>query len=211
MPIFVMRPVIQASFNPAFMSEVKINQSVAILIDGNNIEKSLHEVIGADNAMPNFDTLIPKLVGNRSLSRLMYFREGQNISSKLAERLREHYHGSVAPCHKSADIPLAINAIQISQKVDTIIILSGDSDYVELVRHLRFDGIRVEIAAVKATTAKILIEEAEHFTPIEAEDCFTYDKPSKGRKQGKTTPPRTPGKKKSKPQEPATAKKTSRN
>ena len=107
---------------------IEISQSVAILMDGNNIEKSLHSLIGDKNAMLNFDTLIPKILDNRSLNRLIYFREGANISTKLAERLHGNYHGSVVPCHKSADIPLTIKAMQIAQKVDTIIILSGDSD-----------------------------------------------------------------------------------
>ncbi len=40
---------------------VEINQSVAILVDGNNIEKSLHGLMGAKNVMLNFDLLIPKL------------------------------------------------------------------------------------------------------------------------------------------------------
>lgn len=154
--------------------KVKINQSVAILVDGNNIEISLHSLVKDANAMLNFDTLIPKLLDNRGLNRLIYFREGKSISSKLAERLHDHYHGSVVPCYKSADIPLSIKATQIAQKVDTIIILSGDADYVELVRHLKSEGVRVEIAAISQTTAKILIEEADHFTPITEEDCFIF-------------------------------------
>lgn len=154
--------------------DININQSVAILIDGNNIEMSLHKLVGDKNAMINFDTLIPKLLENRGLSRLIYFREGVSISPKLAERLHTHYHGSVTPCHKSADIPLTIKATQIAPKVDTIIILSGDADYVELVRHLKSEGVRVEIAAVEKTTAAILKEEADYFTAITEADCFVY-------------------------------------
>ena len=153
---------------------VNINQSVAILVDGNNMEKSLHDLVKNTSAMLNFDTLIPKLLDNRSLNRLIYFREKKNISSKLAERLHDNYHGSVVPCYKSADIPLTIKATQIAQKVDTIIILSGDADYVELVRHLKSEGVRVEIAAVERTTARILQEEADYFVPITADDCFIY-------------------------------------
>ena len=151
---------------------VRINQSVAILIDGNNIEISLQDLVKQKNALLDFDKLIPKLLDNRGLSRLIYFREGKSISDKLAERLLNNFHGSVMPCHKSADIPLTIKATQIAKKVDTIIILSGDSDYVELVRHLRGEGVRVEIAAVEKTTAKILVDEADHFTPIVEEDCY---------------------------------------
>ena len=152
--------------------KVNINQSVAILIDGNNIELSLQALVNKKNALLDFDAIIPKLLDNRGLSRLMYFREGKSISSKLADRLLKHFHGSVIPCHKSADIPLTIKATQIATKVDTIIILSGDSDYVELVRHLKGEGVRVEIAAIENTTAQILKDEADLFTPITAEDCY---------------------------------------
>ena len=151
-----------------------VNQSVAILCDGNNIERSIHEQAGNNRTMINFDKLIPRLLNNRGLNRLIYFREGLQISEKLAGRLYDKYYGSVLPCHKSADIPLTIKATQLSSKVDTIIILSGDSDYVELVRHLRGEGVRVEIAAVEKTTAKILIDEADHFHPITREDWFVY-------------------------------------
>jgi len=154
---------------------IKISQSVAILVDGNNIEISLHQKYSHQNIMLNFDNLIPRLLGDRGLNRLIYFREGKNISTKLAERLHDHFHGSVSPCHKSADIPLTIKATQLAKKVDTIIILSGDSDYVELVSHLKSEGVRVEIAAVKDTTAAILLEECDYFHSIEKNDCFVFD------------------------------------
>ncbi len=152
---------------------VLISQSVAILIDGNNIERSIHTETDNENTMLNFDTLIPKLLDNRGLSRLVYFREGKQISQKLKERLHNFYHGSVRPCHKSADIPLTIKATQVASKVDTIIIMSGDSDFIELVRHLKFEGVRVEIAAVPRTASKLLIEEADYYQPLTKEFWFT--------------------------------------
>lgn len=153
---------------------VRVHQTVAVLIDGNNIEMSIHSMMHSKSAMLDFDKVIPKILEDRGLNRLIYFREGLNISEKLAERLHKHYHGSVVPCHKSADIPLTITATQIAGKVDTIIIMSGDSDYVELVRHLKSRGVRVEIASVKATTAQILIDEADYSYEINKEDCFVF-------------------------------------
>ncbi|MGM5484313.1 MAG: NYN domain-containing protein [Nanobdellota archaeon] len=151
-----------------------INQSVAILCDGNNIERSIQES-RSSNTMLNFDTVIPRLLNGRGLNRLIYFREGKNISKKLAERLHNNYYGSVVPCHKSADIPLSIKATQLASKVDTIIILSGDSDYVDLVSHLKSEGVRVEIAAVKKTTSRLLTGEADYFHPIVDEDLFVFN------------------------------------
>ncbi|SVD03762.1 uncharacterized protein METZ01_LOCUS356616 [marine metagenome] len=161
------------------MSQILINQSVAILCDGNNIEKSIHNVSKNKNAMINFDTLIPKLLNGRGLNRMIYFREGKSISSKFADRLHENFYGSVIPCHKSADIPLTIKATQLASKVDTIIIMSGDSDYVELVTHLKGEGVRVEIAAVKETTAQILIDKSDYMHEITSNDWFVYKAPKK--------------------------------
>ena len=162
------------------MDPIQITQSVAILCDGNNIERSIHEQSQSTHTMVNFDDLIPKLLNGRGLNRLIYFREGKAISTKFADRLHENFYGAVIPCHKSADIPLSIKATQLSSKVDTIIIMSGDSDFIELVRHLKAEGVRVEIAAVKKTTAKILLEEASYFHEITKDDWFEYKAPGKG-------------------------------
>lgn len=171
------------------MSEkIQVSQTVAILIDGNNIERSLETEYGADSRMVNFDVLVPRLLGNRGLNRLIYFREGQNISSRLADKLHAEFYGSVRACHKSADIPLSIKATQLAGKVDTIIILSGDSDYVELVRHLKGEGVRVEICAVENHVAQVLKDEADYFYLMQKTDCFGANLPqqrSVGRRPGR--------------------------
>jgi len=177
--------------NDTTAANVSISQSVAILVDGNNIERSIHDAVGSKHTMINFDTLIPKLLGNRGLNRLVYFREGKQISSKLEERLHANYHGSVQPCHKSADIPLTIKATQLASKVDSIIILSGDSDYVDLVLHLKAEGVRVEIAAVAKTTSRFLIDAADYFHEITKDDWFSLppkksSRPARSKTEGST-------------------------
>ena len=165
------------------LENMVINQSVAILVDGNNIERSIHSLTGDSGHMLNFDRLIPELLHKRSLNRLVYFREGKNISSKLQERLHNQFHGSVRPCHKSADIPLSIKATQLASKVDTIIILSGDSDFIELVQHLKGEGVRVEIASVEKNTSAMLKEEADYFHPITAKHWFSIPPKKNPRKK----------------------------
>jgi uncharacterized LabA/DUF88 family protein len=157
-------------------NKISINQNVAILIDGNNIERSIHGESNDTSSMLNIDELVPELLKDRQLNRMVYFREGKKISEKLNDRFQKNYHGSVVPCHKSADIPLTIKATQLASKVDTIIIMSGDSDFVELVTHLQAMGVRVEIAAVKSTTSRYLLEVADQFHEITKKHWFTFGK-----------------------------------
>ena len=63
--------------------------------------------------------------------------------------------------------------------MDTIIIMLGDSDFVELVAHLKVEVVRVEIASVHNNTAKILISEANYYHDITKEDWFVYKRSRK--------------------------------
>ena len=154
--------------------EIKMSQKVAILIDGNNIEIGIKREFGNPNLMLDFDNIIPKLIKDRGLNRLKYFREGRSISPKFAERLQENFHGTVRPCHKTADIPLTIEATQLADKVDTIILMSGDSDYIELVRYLKHKGVRVEIACFEKSASSLLIREADYHYWITKDDLYEF-------------------------------------
>ena len=61
--------------------------------------------------------------------------------------------------------------------------MSGDSDFVELVRHLKAEGVRVEIAAVPATTSRLLTDEADYFHEITSNDWFTLETKKSPRKK----------------------------
>jgi hypothetical protein len=153
------------------MVQVNHNQSVAMLVDGNNIGISIHHTFGP-NCMLNFDSVVPNVLNGRGLNRFIYLREGKNISEKFAERLRKNFFGIVIPCIKSADIPLTIQAVKLAEKVDTIVLFSGDSDYCELVDFLKGSGVRVEIVAMKESASKTLIEKADGHYYITKDDVF---------------------------------------
>ena len=154
--------------------EIKISQTVSIFIDGNNIGRSIDSAYG-DNCMLNIDAIIPKILSRRSLNGLVYLREGKFISSKFTERLKRKYFGIVESCHKSADIPLTIHAVKQSEKVDTIVICSGDSDYLPLVTYLKSVGVRVEIVCVSHSASKMLLDAADSYYFIQKEDVFNLN------------------------------------
>ena len=67
--------------------------------------------------------------------------------------------------------------------------MSGDSDYVELVRHLKGEGVRVEIASIPSSTAQVLVDEADYVHNITKE--FWFSLPPK-QKTGRRPPRNAP-------------------
>jgi uncharacterized protein (TIGR00288 family) len=154
------------------MEDFKISQSVAILIDGNNIGMSIHNGFKNKSMMLDYEKVIPKLLNGRGLCRFYFFREGDNISEKLSKRLQEKFCGITVPCGKSADVRIAITAVELASKVDTIILMSGDSDFIPLVEHLKSHGVRVEVVGVSGFFSKELIKVSDYHYCIVIDDCF---------------------------------------
>lgn len=62
------------------------------------------------------------------------------------------------------DVGLAMDAIKIASKVDVIVIVSGDGDYLPLVTYLQnTSGCLVEVIGFRQTTSGRLVEEADDF------------------------------------------------
>lgn len=154
---------------------VNIEQSVAILIDGNNLEKSIHKLHNSTRYVLDYQEFIPKILKKRSLKKMMYFREGEFISNKLTDKLKQHYFGITKPCGKSVDVPLTIAAVRLSEKVDTIIIFSGDVDYLDLVDYLQSNGVRVEIVSTDHSVSGELVKKVDNYTKIYKNDCICLD------------------------------------
>ena len=68
------------------------------------------------------------------------------------------------------DIGLAMDTIELAPKLDTIIIVSGDGDYVPLVQHLRHAlGCRIEVIAFGKSSAASLRDACDSFIDLEAD------------------------------------------
>ncbi len=65
------------------------------------------------------------------------------------------------------DVGIAMDAIEQAPKIDTIVLISGDGDFVPLVEHLRRAmGCRVEVMAFEKSTNKQLKETADSFIDL---------------------------------------------
>lgn len=66
------------------------------------------------------------------------------------------------------DIGIAMDAIEMAPKLDVIVLISGDGDFIALVQHLkRALGCRVEVIAFGSSASSKLQDEADHFTNLD--------------------------------------------
>lgn len=70
------------------------------------------------------------------------------------------------------DVGITVDAIKMADKLDAIILLTGDGDYVPLVTYLQQQGCLVEIGAFHQTTSSKLLEVADSFLDLSGNKRF---------------------------------------
>ena len=66
------------------------------------------------------------------------------------------------------DIGIAMDTIELANKLDTIVLVSGDGDFVPLLQHLRSAmGCKIEVMAIGPSSSGKLREEADEFFDID--------------------------------------------
>ncbi len=74
------------------------------------------------------------------------------------------------------DMGIAIDSIAIAPKLDTIVLVSGDGDFVPLVEMLKAQGCRVEVVSFRRSTAIELVEASTKYIAIEESMLFKEKK-----------------------------------
>ena len=64
------------------------------------------------------------------------------------------------------DDGLAMDAVRLSNKLDVVVMVSGDGDYVPLVEYLKNNGPQVEAIAFAESSSRLLVEAVDDFTDI---------------------------------------------
>jgi uncharacterized LabA/DUF88 family protein len=140
------------------MSLIKhISQRVAVLIDVQNL---YHSAKNLYQARVNFQEILKSAVGQRSLIRAFAYvvrtKTGEEkpffealIKLGIETRVRDlqEFYGGLKKA--DWDVGITIDAIRISPSVDTIILASGDGDFLQLVEYLKNQGKRVEIIGIR--------------------------------------------------------------
>ncbi|BCX14053.1 MAG: NYN domain-containing protein [Candidatus Dojkabacteria bacterium] len=153
------------------------DQRVAVLVDVQNLYYSAKHLY---SARINFKNLLKLSVKNRLLTRAIayvitseenakekeFFDAVNQAGFEVKEKELQTFLGGAKK--GDWDLGIAMDAIRLGNKVDSIILASGDGDYVPVVNYLQQAlGCLVEVIAFKKTTSKNLIEIADDFINIE--------------------------------------------
>ncbi|HXK39309.1 MAG TPA: NYN domain-containing protein [Candidatus Paceibacterota bacterium] len=151
-------------------------QRVAVFIDAQNLYHSAKHLYGAK---VNFGDVVTDAVAGRALVRATAYviatEEGseQSFFDALTKVGIEAKHKDLqifAGGQKKADwdVGLAIDAVKLAPKLDTVILISGDGDFIPLVEYLQMnEGCQVEVVSFGRSTSGALIEVADHFTDLD--------------------------------------------
>ena len=66
------------------------------------------------------------------------------------------------------DVGLCMDVVRHVDKVDAVVLVSGDGDFVDLLDYLRGRGIQTEVIGFGKTTSKRLVDEADEFLDLDA-------------------------------------------
>lgn len=159
-------------------------QRIGVFVDVQNMfysAKALHQ------SKIDYSKLLLEIVGGRNLVRAIAYivqkpdvdqssftdalcRLGYEIKTK---DLRLRPDGTAKG---DWDMGIAIDTISIASKLDAVVLVTGDGDFVPLVELLKYHGCRVETVSFRRSTAIELINVSTKYTAIEESMLFKEKK-----------------------------------
>lgn len=144
-------------------------QKVGIFVDAENIETSGWK---HHSGRTDYKKILDN-VGDREILRIIYYKPQFKEISNEFENFWGHMGGEIKKPVKNADCFLIIDAVTMADKLDVVIILGGDKDYLPLIWYLRSRGCRVEIWAWPEATSDSMKEAADFFFPLDKNYIIT--------------------------------------
>ena len=153
------------------------DQRVAVLVDVQNIYYSARNLF---STKVNFKALLKHVTHGRLLVRAIayvinaeaagekvnFFEAVNEAGFEVKEKELTVFLGGAKK--GDWDLGIAMDAIRLGHKVDSVVLISGDGDFCPLVNYLQQSlGCPVEVVAFKHTTNHTLITMADDFTNIE--------------------------------------------
>jgi len=150
-------------------------QRVAVLIDVQNMYHSAKHLYGA---RVNFREVLKAAVAGRELVRAVGYvirtESGEEksflealIKIGIETRLKDLQIFAGGMKKADWDVGLSIDAVKLASTfINTIVLVTGDGDFVPLVEYLRGKGIQIEVMAFARSASQKLQEAADDFIDL---------------------------------------------
>ena len=126
----------------------------------------------------NFGNVLKDAVGDRKLIRAIaygiktlegqeekFFEALEKVGYEVKTKDLQIFPGGAKK--GDWDVGIAVDAIKMSKSLDAIVLISGDGDYIPLVKYIQSTtGCRVEGMAFGESTSNKLVEELDDFTNL---------------------------------------------
>jgi uncharacterized LabA/DUF88 family protein len=156
-------------------------QRVGVFIDTQNVYHSARNLY---QARVNFGAVLKEAVAGRKLVRAVAYvitteagdeKNFFEALSKLGIETKTKDLQIFAGGAKKADwdVGLAVDAIKMSPRLDSVVIVSGDGDFIPLVEYLQTIGVQVEVVSFGKSTSGKLREVVDDFVDL-SEDPKKY-------------------------------------
>ncbi len=153
-------------------------QRVGVFIDTQNL---YHSAKNLYHARVNFGNLLKDAVADRRLVRARayvvttesgeekgFFEALGKIGIETRTKDLQIFFGGAKKA--DWDVGMAVDAITMAPKLDTVILFTGDGDFIPLVEYLqRHSGCQVEVVSFGRSTSGRLKEVADHFLDLDGE------------------------------------------
>lgn len=151
-------------------------QRVSVFVDVQNLYYSARALY---SEKVNFKEILKEAVLGRKLIRAIayavragekdedaFYKALENIGFEVKLKDLQVFYGGAKKA--DWDIGIAMDAIEQAPKIDTVILVSGDGDFVPLVEHLkRALGCRVEVLAFGRSASSKLVESCDQFIDLD--------------------------------------------
>ncbi len=151
------------------------NQRVGVFIDTQNLYHSAKNLFGSK---VNFGGVLKDAVAGRQLIRAiayvitteardeeMFFEALTKLGIEAKTKDLQIFWGGAKKA--DWDVGLAVDAIRLAPKLDAVVLVTGDGDFVPLVEFLKTTmGVQVEVMAFGQSSSARLRESAEHFIDL---------------------------------------------
>ncbi len=156
-------------------------QRIGVLVDVANMYHSAKNLF---NKRVNFKEILNKAIADRKLIRATAYvvrtETGEEtaffdalVQQGFEVKMKDLQIFAGGSKKADWDVGIAIDAIKLAEKLDVIVLVSGDGDYLPVVSYLQNNkGCLVEIMAFKKTCSSQLIEEADDFTDLGSSSKF---------------------------------------